>query len=150
MLNLSLTECSEVVKHHIGLERHAPELPLVNIANLFRFFVVLLDIDIEVEVCKELIIFLGIRVLLHQELLFEFGDVGSHLDQHTVNTRLIVRQVVDEDSLLLLITIELGLLDFGSVAASRRLLSLLFLFEPLFLVMIDDTFRFQVIERCLF
>ena len=123
------------------MERHAPELSLVDIADLFRFFVILLDVDIEVEVLKELIIFLGIRVLLLQEVLFEFGDVGPYLDQHTPNASLIVGQIIDEDSLLLLVTIELGLLDFGSVAASRRLLRLLLLLEPLFLVMVNNAFR---------
>ena len=123
------------------MERHAPELSLVDIADLFRFFVILLDVDIEVEVLKELIIFLGIRVLLLQEVLFEFCYVGSYLDQHTPNARLIVGQVIDENGLLLLVTIEFGLLDFGSVAASRRLLRLLLLFEPLFLVMVNNAFR---------
>ena len=141
MLNLFLTEFCEVVKHNIGLKGHAPELSLVDIADLFRFFVVLLNVDIEVEVLKELFIFLGIRVLLLQEVPFEFGDVGSYLDQHTPNARLIVGQVIDEDSFLLLITIELGLLDFGSVAASRRLLRLLLLLEPSFFVVVNDAFR---------
>lgn len=54
-------------------------------------------------------------MLFNEELLLQLIYMKAHLSQHRSYPMLRVRQIVNEDSFFLLVSLEVGFLDFGAV-----------------------------------
>lgn len=134
VLHLLLPKVLEVVLHDVSENRHAPELLLVDvrIGSLQGARILLqLEVRIKLEVVEELLVFLSIRVFLHQELLLKLDDVPTHFCEHALDAVFVIRKIVNEDGLLLLVSFKVSLIDLGAMASGDCLLICLRLFLSL-------------------
>ena len=148
MLLLATAQLLKLEGQYIGKDGHAPELPLVDVRHDF-LLIVHLDVCIKLEVSQEPLILLSIRVLFHEELPLQQENVSFDFQKHTCNSLSVVRQVVDEDGLLLLVSHQVRFFNVSSMAPTGDLFSLfLSLADGLFFC-IHDMLWLKLVKRCL-